>query len=587
VVWRFSGARKGHGRGQLRLKDEPRGPVVRGFMIMGISLKPQHLNRYRQIAWLLVKYGRSDLVKSSGLEETLGAEQRVTPKEAAKAGELAGDLEKLGPTFVKLGQLLSTRVELMPRAYLEALERLQDKVGPFDFGEVEKIVTSELGVRMSKAFAEFDVKPIASASLGQVHLARLRDGRAVAVKVQRPGIREAMVDDLEALEEIAGFLDQHTEFGKRYEFTAMLEQFRKSLLRELDYRLEAHNLSAFRDQLKNFEHLIVPAPIADYSTSRVLTMEYVPGIKITEMSPIARMEFDGAALAEELFRAYLEQILVHGFFHADPHPGNVFLTDDYRIALLDLGMVGRIMPRLQEDLLQLLLAISEGRGEEAAQVAIKIGEKKDDFDVTKFTRRISEIVAAQQAATVGQMQVGRIVLEVTQAAAENGIRVPAELTLLGKTLLNLDQVGRALAPEFDPNASIRRNGAEILQSRLVKSLSPGNLFSGILEIKDLLQRLPARANKFLDALANNELKISVDAIDEKKLMIGFQKVANRITVGLIVASLIVGAALIMRVPTSFRIWGYPGLAILFFLGAAAAGVVLLINILFYDRSDDG
>src|SRR6059058_5244821 len=178
---------------------------------MAISLKPQHLNRYRQIAWLFVKYGRSDLVKESGLEGTLAAEQRVTPKEAAKAEELAADLEKLGPTFVKLGQLLSTRVELMPRAYLQALERLQDEVEPFGFEEVEKIVATELGVRMSKAFAEFSVHPIASASLGQVHLARLRDGRPVAVKVQRPGIREQMVEDLDALGEIAEFLDNRTE----------------------------------------------------------------------------------------------------------------------------------------------------------------------------------------------------------------------------------------------------------------------------------------------------------------------------------------------------------------------------------------
>ncbi len=552
---------------------------------MAISLKPQHLNRYRQIAWLLMKYGRSDLVKSSGLEETLQAEERVTPKEAAKADELAADLEKLGPTFVKLGQLLSTRVELMPRAYLEALARLQDKVGPFGFDEVEKIVSAELGVRMSKAFSDFEMVPIASASLGQVHLAHLRDGRAVAVKVQRPAIREAMVDDLEALEEIAIFMDEHTAVGKRYEFRSMLDQFRKSLLRELDYRQEAHNLSTFKEQLKNFERIIVPAPITDYCTSRVLTMEYVPGVKITEVSPVARMEFDGAALAEDLFRAYLEQILVHGFFHADPHPGNVFLTDDYRVALLDLGMVGRLMPRLQEDLMQLLLAIAEGHGEEAAQIAIKIGEKKEDFDEKAFIRRISEIVAIQQSATIGQMQVGRIVLEVTQAAGENGIRVPAELTMLGKTLLNLDQVGRALEPEFDPNASIRRNAAEIMQRRLVKSLSPGNLFSGMLEVKDLLQRLPARVNKFLDALANNELKISVDAIDEQKLMIGFQKVANRITVGLIVAALIIGAALIMRVDTTFRIWGYPGIAIIFFLAAAGCGIVLLINILFYDKGE--
>lgn len=553
---------------------------------MGISLKPQHLNRYRQIAWLFVKYGRSDLAKSTGLDETLEAEQRATPQEAAKAEELAKDLEELGPTFVKLGQLLSTRVEMMPRAYIEALTRLQDKVEPFGFDEVEKIVSEEIGVRLSKAFLDFDVKPLASASLGQVHRAVLRSGQQVAVKVQRPGIREEMVGDLDALEEMAEFLDDHTELGKRYEFRQMLEQFRKSLLRELDYREEAANLVTLGKQLAKFEHLIVPEPVADYSSSRVLTMEYVRGKKITDLSPLGRMEFDGDALAEEMFRAYLEQILVHGFFHADPHPGNVFITDDYRIALIDLGMVGRIMPRLQEDLLQLLLAIAEGHGEEASTIAIKIGEKKEDFHEKEFVRRISEIVAQQKTATVEQMQVGRLVLEVTQTSAESGIRVPPELTMLGKTLLNLDQVGRAIEPEFNPNASIRRNAAEILQQRLVQSLSPGNLFSGVLELKDLIARLPARLNRIIDAISNNDFKVSVDAIDEKTLIQGFQKVANRITTGLIVAALIVGAAMLMRVDTDFRIWGYPGLAIIFFLAAAGCGIALVLTILFSDKSGD-
>ena len=552
---------------------------------MAISLNPQHLNRYRQIGWLLMKYGRSDLAKQSGLEETLEAEQRVTPKEAAKAEELANDLEKLGPTFVKLGQLLSTRVELMPRAYIEALTRLQDKVEAFSFDEVDQIVSSELGVKISKGFSQFDREPTASASLGQVHVARLRDGRRVAVKVQRPAIREAVVNDLDALDELAEFLDTHTDFGKRYQFCQMLEQFRKSLMRELDYRQEAQNLQVFHQQLAKYPHLVVPLPIDDYCTSRVLTMEYVSGKKITAMSPLARMDFDGAALAEEVFQAYLEQILVNGLFHADPHPGNVFLTEDYRIALIDLGMVGRLTPRLQEDLLQLLLAIAEGRGEQASDIAIKIGDITDTFDDKRFRRKISEIVVAQTSATVAQMEVGRLVLEVTQISAESGIRVPPELAMLGKTLLNLDQVGRTLAPEFDPNASIRRNAAQILEQRLLKSLSPGNLFSGVLELKDLLQRLPARLNTFFDALARNEFKISVDAIDEHKLMVGFQKVANRITVGLIVASLIIGAAMLMRVPTTFRIWGYPGLAIIFFVGAAACGVILLINILFYDKAN--
>ncbi len=552
---------------------------------MGISLKPQHLKRYQQIAWIFMKYGRSDLVKTTGLTEALAAEQRVPPQEAAKANELASDLEQLGPTFVKVGQLLSTRVELLPPPYLEALSRLQDEVEPFGFGEVEKIVSEELGVRLSKAFSHFEDQPMAAASLGQVHHATLRDGRPVAVKVQRPHIRERMVEDFEALGDIAEFLDAHTELGKRYEFCQLLEQFRRSLLQELDYRQEASNLTTLREKLRPFPRIIVPAPVADYCTSRVLTMEFVPGKKITELSSLAKMEFDGAALAEEMFRAYLEQILVHGFFHADPHPGNVFITPDYRIALLDLGMVGRIMPRLQEQLLQLLLAIAEGNGDEAANIAIKIGDRKEDFDSAQFTSRIADIVAREKSATVEQLQVGRLVLEVTQVAAESGVRVPPELSMLGKTLLNLDQVGRALAPEFDPNASIRRNAAEIMQQRLVRGLSPGNLFSGVLELKDLLARLPARLNKILDALSDNQFKVSVDAIDERTLIEGFQKVANRITMGLVLAALIVGAAMLMRVETSFRIWGYPGFAIIFFLVAAGGGIALLVNILFYDKSN--
>ena len=555
---------------------------------MGISLQPQHLKRYQQIAWIFIKYGRSDLVKTTGLGEALAPEQRSAPQEKAKADELASDLEELGPTFVKIGQLLSTRVELLPRPYLEALARLQDEVEPFSFAEVEKIVNAELGgVRLSKAFSHFEDQPLAAASLGQVHFATLRDGRPVAVKVQRPGIREQMAEDFEALENIAEFLDQHTELGKRYEFCQLLNQFRRTLLEELDYRQEASNLGTLRQQLRDFPRLIVPAPIADYCTSRVLTMDFVPGKKITELSPLARMEFDGAALAEEMFRAYLEQILVHGFFHADPHPGNVFITPDHRIALLDLGMVGRIMPRLQEHLLQLLLAIAEGHGEEAANIAIKIGEPKSEFESKEFTRRIGEIVAKQKSATVEQMEVGRLVLEVTQTCAESGIRVPPELSMLGKTLLNLDQVGRSLAPDFDPNASIRRNAAEITQQRLVRGLSPGNLFSGILELKDLVARLPARLNRIIEAIANNEVKIKVDAIDERTLIEGFQKVANRIAMGLILAALIVGAAMLMRVRTSFQIWGYPGVAIILFLAAASGGIALVVSILFYDKSGRG
>src|SRR5688572_11758668 len=429
---------------------------------MTLSLKPTHLKRYKDIAVLLMKYGRGDLAGRLDLEGDLPPEpERGEGSATPKAEELARDLERLGPTFVKVGQLLSTRADLLPVPYLEALARLQDDVEPFSFAEVERIVGEELGVRISKAFADFEATPLAAASLGQVHRATLRDGRAVAVKVQRPGIREQIVEDLEAFAEIARVLDRHSDAGKLYQFEKMVDEFRKTLMRELDYRQEAQNLVALRENLAEFPRIFVPAPVEDYTTSRVLTMEFVFGQKITSLSPLSRMELDGKALAEELHRAYLKQILIDGFFHADPHPGNVFLTEDKGLALLDLGMVGRISPQMQEDLLKLLLAISEGKGDEAADRASEIGEKLETFDEAEFRRQVAELVGVYQTATVEHIQIGKVVMEVSRVAGTSGIRLPPELTMLGKTLLHLDEIGRALDPEFDPNASVRRNAAEI------------------------------------------------------------------------------------------------------------------------------
>ncbi|HEY3128939.1 MAG TPA: AarF/UbiB family protein [Acidobacteriota bacterium] len=552
---------------------------------MGLSLRPAHWKRYRDIAWLLMKYGRSDLVRKAGLEEALDDSSGGDIEDARPQPEdLSADLEKMGPTFIKLGQLLASRADLLPVPYLEALSRLQDRVEPFAYQEVEQIVSSEIGVRLSKAFSDFDPTPLAAASLGQVHRAALRDGRPVAVKVQRPGIRERMVDDLDALEEVANFLDQHTETGEIYEFGPMIEELRKSLLRELDYRLEAQNLIRLSDNLKQFAHLVIPTPIEDYTTSRVLTMEFIKGKKITLLGPLGRLEIDGSILVEELFRAYLQQILVDGFFHADPHPGNVFLTTDGRIALLDLGMVAHTSPGTQENLLKLLLAISDGRSDDASTIAIQIGEQKSSFDESSFRRRIAELITRNQDARLEEIDVGKVVLEVCRACGENGIRVPQELTMLGKTLLNLDEVGRTLDSKFDPNEAIRQNAMGLTRQRMMKSLSLGSIFQSMLEVKDFTQRLPQRINKILDALAHDELKVHIDVHDRGKLMHGAQKVANRITIGLILAALIIGAALLMRVETSFRILGYPGLAIIFFLAAAAGGIALVLTILFYDET---
>ncbi len=550
---------------------------------MVVSLKPERLKRYKDVAMLLIKYGRSDLLRPAGLENSVLPEEIAEESGTiAPAEELAKDLEKLGPTFIKLGQLLSTRADLLPAPYLDALTRLQDHIEPFPYAEVERIVSSELGVRISKAFEDFDPVPIGAASLAQVHRAWMRDGRAVVVKVQRPNIRELIVGDLDALGEIAHFLDQHTELGQRYEFENMLVQLRKSLLRELDFTIEANNLHAIRENLAELEQIVIPEPIDDYTTTRVLTMDFIAGKKITDLSPLRLLEIDGAALADDLFSAYLQQFLVDGLFHADPHPGNVFLTDDEQIALLDLGMVGRVTRSFQDNLLRLLLAISEGRGDTAAEAAVRMGEAKEGFDRRNFDRRITDLVNENSDAILSRLNAGRVTLEITKVAADCWFRLPAEFTMIAKALLNLDRVVYTLDPTFDPNAVIRERANEILEQNLLKSMAPSSLMSGVVDLKEFAEKLPSRVNRILDAAGNNELRFKVDAIDEKVVVEGLQKVANRITLGLIIAALIVGAALLMRVETSFRLFGYPGLAIILFMLAAVAGVALAFSIVFYD-----
>ncbi len=548
---------------------------------MAFSFKPSHLKRYKDVTRLLIKYGHGDLVRQAPvIDDPLDYEAR--PPIPPEAKELADDLEKLGPTFVKLGQLISTRSDFVPAAYMEALTRLQDHVEPFPYEKVEAIVSVELGARISRAFLEFDPTPIAAASLGQVHRAVLRSGQPVAVKIQRPDVRETVSEDLEALAEIAVLLDEHTDAGKRYQFAAMIEELRKSLLRELDYRLEADNLRLMRKNLAEFQSILVPAPIDDYCTGRVLTMEYVSGQKITKLNKVTFLEIDGAGLAEAVFQAYLHQILIAGFFHADPHPGNILLTQNHRIALLDLGMTARIGPNMQESILRLLLAMSEGQSDRASEIAQRMGEERESFDVMKFKREMGDLLSQQQEASIQSLQTGKVIMEITRISAESGLGVPSELTMLGKALLNLDLIGRTLCPTFDPNESIRRNASELMRKRTMKSLSPGNLLTTLLEAKELIEKLPARINQFLELLSTNKLKMQIDTIDEEYLMTGLQKVANRITLGLILGSLILGASLLMRVETSFRIFGYPGFAMLLFLLATAGGLTLAIQIL---RSD--
>jgi ubiquinone biosynthesis protein len=553
-----------------------------------LSLKPDHMARYAAVVKLLLKYGRGDIVRQAGFDALVEREVRhVEPDSKAGPEVLARDLELLGPTFVKLGQLLSTRADFLPVEYLDALERLQDDVEPLPFCYVQETVERELGVRISKAFSEFDPVPLATGSIGQVHKAALRDGRRVIVKVQRPDLRERVSVDLEALADLAKLVDDHTAVGRRIRFVQMVESLGEVMIGELDYRQEAENAHTLRRNLAGLPLFYVPWMVDDYTTRCVLTQEYVEGTKITHVSPLVLLELDRKEYADQLFRVYLQQVLIDGVFHADPHPGNLLLTNDRRIALMDFGMVSRASPELRSRLVKLLTSMSDGRAEQTVDEAIAIGTpyKRGEFDEEGFRSRVIRFVTENHGKPVARLQAGKLVMEINGAAGETGLELPHAVVMLGKVLMNLDKVVKTLDPEFDPNAALRRHAGEMFQKHSLGLMSLPRLYSALLESAEFAERLPERLNKTADLIAQNKLKITVDAFDEKRLITGMQKIANRITSGLILAAMIIAASLMMHLRTSLTLFGYPAIALVFFCVAAFASFWLLCRMTWYDESD--
>ncbi len=541
------------------------------------------LARTAQILGFLFKYRGAGVFTGLDLDAAT-LDPGTMPETDGKPEQFVDDLEALGPTFVKVGQALSTRPDMVPAPYLVALERMQDDVAPVPFDEIRAVVEEALGVRLGKVFAQFEETPLGSASLAQVHRATLRDGRMVAVKVQRPGIVDVVRADLDALAALAGKADRMTDIGRRMRFSDWVHEFRRTLLAELDYRAEAENLERFGEHLRGYPELYVPAPLWDLTATRVLTMELVAGTKVTELSGLRRTEQSMVELASALMRGYLDQVFVHGEIHADPHPGNLLVTDDGRLALFDLGMVAHVPPKLRERLLKLLFAAVDGRGEEVANEAIAMGTRLEDFDEERFLREVGQLVSRYAAHAGSQsLSEGRLMLELVGLSTACGLRTPPELSLLGKTLLNLEQVAHALDPDLDVKLVVERHLEHVMRERLKKSLSPSNLASELIEVQALLREAPRKISDLLSLLAENRLQVRMTGLEESRLMESLQKIANRVSAGLVTAALIVASAMMMRVDTDTRLLGYPAIALLLFVVAAGLGVAIVLSALLRDR----
>ena len=542
-------------------------------------LKARDVGTYKDLLMLFTRYGRKDFRLSLKPEEILAvpeeSEGEIEPDVQRRAEAFANCLKEMGATYVKFGQVLSTRPDIVPPEYIAALESLQDQVEPFSFAEVEKIVQEELGVRISRAFETFESAPMAAASLGQVHRAVLRDGREVVVKVQRPNVRQQVQHDLGVFTDIA-----------KLNLIGALEQARITLHHEVDYLQEAHNTELLRRNLAQFRRIYVPAVIHDMTTSRVLTSELVRGRKVSKLTPLAMIEHDYTDLAAVLTEAYLKQICVDGFWHSDPHPGNIFIRDqpddnagEPQIVLLDFGMTGRISREFQDEIIKLLLAIASNRGAEVADACIRMSEAQEKFEPTKFVHEISNIVANFHDLDVKRINVGQLLFSVIAVANTNDLKAPAELALLAKTMLHLDGVTKRLDPDYDPQTIMRQYAERLMTQKLTQKFDPRNFYPALLDLNQLMLDMPHRAREIIDLIPAGRLTFGVKLLQAEEFLSGVHKVANRITVGVVIAALLVASALMMRTAHGEK------LAVIGFIAAGVAAVYLIISTFVQDKHD--
>lgn len=550
-----------------------------------MSILPEKIERYRKFFGFMIKYANSDLVNYASEKAMDNNEVNDSVQLDISPEELTEDLKNMGPAYIKLGQLLSTRPDLLPQKHLDALCALQDDVEEIPLETVREVFEKEIGTRISKAFDFFDEKPLASASIGQVHKARLHSGKLVAVKIQRPNVREKFLSDLDTLQEMANWAIKHSEDARKYNVADLIEELRHTLLNELNYESEAQNLNLIRENLKEFKRLQIPMPITDYSSSKVLTMEFIEGKKATKINPLRRIENDLTPLVDDLVKGYLKQIIVDGFAHADPHPGNIHITPYDKFAMMDLGMVAQFPEALRDQIMQLLIGLSNYDSQEVIRILMEISTY-DSIEATieKFQKEINRLLLNTRNKKAGSMQTGRFIIQVNRIAASNSIKLPVELNMLAKILLNLDQIVAVIAPDYDVNRTIKAYAEDLMKLKMAQEFKPGNVFNIALEAKKLAEQMPNRLNTIFKRLSDNEFEIKVNAIDEKRFTDAFQKLANRITMGVIIAAMIIGAAMLMRVQTSFTIMGYPGLAIILFLLAAIIGFYVLYQIIVKDEN---
>jgi len=557
---------------------------IRTIGVIGRTYR--HLNRYRQILSIFFKFGFGDLIERLRLDQYLEVGLKMISKREmsrdsrlSRAQRLRMAVEELGPAYIKLGQILSTRSDLVPPDFIEELSKLQDRVPAFPFEDLRRIVEEELHGTLEEKYLEVETSPLASASIGQVHRGRLHSGEEVAVKVRRPGIRKLIEVDLEIMLHLATLLERHVAEFAPHRPVTIVEEFANTLEKELDFGLEAANMRRFARDFEDNPAVHIPEVYRELSTSRVLTMEYVEGIKISRIDLIEAAGMDKHLLTVRGADLILKQVFLNGFFHADPHPGNLFVLPDHVICLLDFGMVGIVDRDTRERFVDLIDSVVNRDEPGMVEALLQLTEWDMYPDTRRMQRDVTDFISRYLYRPLREIEIGTCLKALIILAAQHRLRIPPDLFLMIKAFATVEGIGRQLDPEFDMIAQAKPFLVQVNAERF----SPRRIAREAMGMSRMLLKLARQLPKDVLDLARvvrqQQLKLTVTHQGLQDMLATHDRISNRISFSIIIAALVIGSALIVISQAPPLIYGISLIGIIGFLAAAIMGVWLLIAIL--------